>query len=71
MDCKDREERIQHAMSFLNDIIPHDDPNYWESLREAAEAYIQWEDDGCPAPTLGDFFVDPHEYDELEDLRIN
>lgn len=44
----DREERIQHAMDFLNDIIPHNDPNYWESLRLAAENYIDWEDDGCP-----------------------
>lgn len=46
--AKDREERVQHAMSFLNDIIPHSDPNYWELLRDAAENYVDWEDAGCP-----------------------
>lgn len=67
----EREERIQHAMDLYSDMIPYDDPNYWESLRETAEAYVQWEDDGCPEPTWDDFFVDPHEYDELEDLRLD
>jgi hypothetical protein len=52
----EREERIQHAMDLYSDMIPYDDPNYWESLREAAEAHIQWEDDGCPEPTWDEFF---------------
>ena len=44
----DREERIQHAMDFLCDMFPYDDPNYIELLREAAENYVDWEDSGCP-----------------------
>lgn len=44
-----REQRIQHAMDFLCDIIPWDTPNYEEELRNAAEDYIDWEDAGCPS----------------------
>lgn len=66
----EREERIQHAMDLYSDMIPYDDPNYWESLRETAEAFVQWEDDGCPMAELEDFFVDPHEYDELDELTF-
>lgn len=44
----EREERIQHAMDLYSDMIPYDDPNYWESLREMAESHIDWEDAGCP-----------------------
>ena len=44
----DREQRIQHAMDFLCDIIPWSTPNYEKELRKAAESYIDWEDAGCP-----------------------
>jgi hypothetical protein len=44
-----REQRIQHAMDFLCDIIPWSTPNYEEELRKAAESYIDWEDAGCPS----------------------
>lgn len=44
----EREQQIQYAMEFLTDLIPYDDPNYWESLREAAENYVDWVDAGCP-----------------------
>ena len=46
--ANNREERIQHAMDFLSDMIPYDDPNYFEYLKEAAENYVDWEDAGCP-----------------------
>lgn len=46
---RNKEERIQHAMDFLCDIIPHETPNYEEDLRKAAELYIDWEDFGCPS----------------------
>ena len=41
---RNKEERIQHAMDFLCDMIPWDTPNYEEELRKAAESYIDWED---------------------------
>jgi hypothetical protein len=44
-----REQRIQHSMDFLCDIIPYSTPNYKEELRNAAEDYIDWEDAGCPS----------------------
>lgn len=45
---QDYEERVQHAMDFLCDIIPWNTPDYAKVLRESAEAYIAWEDAGCP-----------------------
>ena len=26
----------------MSDMIPHDDPNYWASLRQMAEQYADW-----------------------------
>ena len=46
---RNKEERIQHAMDFLCDIIPYETSNYEEELRKAAELYIDWEDSGCPS----------------------
>ena len=37
-----KEELIEYAESHMSDMIPHDDPNYWESLRELAEQYADW-----------------------------
>jgi hypothetical protein len=59
-----REQRIQHAMDFLCDIIPHNDPNYWENLRAAAENYVDWEDDGCPG--LDTAWVDELTEEDIE-----
>lgn len=35
----EREELIEYAAGHLCDMVPHDDPNYWESLREMCEQY--------------------------------
>lgn len=35
----EREELIEYAAGHLCDMVPHDDPNYWESLRELCEQY--------------------------------
>ena len=56
-----REQRIQHAMDFLCDIIPWNTPNYEEELRKAAESYVDWEDAGCPGIT--DVDEEPSEHD--------
>ena len=61
-----REQRIQHAMDFLCDIIPWNTPNYEEELRKAAESYVDWEDAGCPG--LTDVDEDTSEYDPLDEL---
>ena len=61
-----REQRIQHAMDFLCDMIPWDSPNYEDELREAAEAYIDWEDAGCPIPDLLSSDID----DSLDDIDL-
>lgn len=37
-----KEELIEYAESHMSDMIPHDDPNYWESLRQMAEHYADW-----------------------------
>lgn len=38
----EREQLIEYAESHMSDMVPHDDPNYWESLREMAEQYAYW-----------------------------
>ena len=58
----EREERIQHAMDLYSDMVPYDDPNYWESLREIAENYVDWEDDGCPISE--DWWFDEDDWDD-------
>jgi hypothetical protein len=65
-NAMNREQRIQHAMDFLCDIIPWDTPNYEEELRKAAESYIDWEDAGCPG--IIDVDEEPSEYDPLDEL---
>ena len=65
-DVMNREQRIQHAMDFLCDIIPWNTPNYEEELRKAAESYVDWEDAGCPG--LTDVDEDTSEYDPLDGL---
>ena len=65
-DVMNREQRIQHAMDFLCDIIPWNTPNYEEELRKAAESYVDWEDAGCPG--LTDVDEDTSEYDPLDEL---
>lgn len=61
-----REQRIQHAMDFLCDMIPWGSPNYEDELREAAEAYVEWEDAGCPIPDLLSDDID----DSLDDVNL-
>ena len=39
-NAMNREQRIQHAMDFLCDIIPWNTPNYEEELRKAAEVFV-------------------------------
>ena len=65
-NAMNREQRIQHAMDFLCDIIPWNTPNYEEALRNAAEHYIDWEDAGCPG--LTDVDEEPSEHDPLDEL---
>ena len=38
----EREQLIEYAESHMSDMVPHDDPNYWESLREMVEQYADW-----------------------------
>lgn len=35
-----READIQHAMSIMSDIVPHNDPNYEQELRRMAESFV-------------------------------
>lgn len=64
----DREELIEYAAGHLCDMIPHDDPNYWESLRELCEQYADMMlDNGF---TLNPPQVDDTEV-ELEDMWID
>ena len=65
-NAMNREQRIQHAMDFLCDIIPWNTPNYEEELRKAAESYVDWEDAGCPG--LTDVDEEPSEHDPLDEL---
>ena len=37
-----KEELIEYVESHMSDMIPHDDPNYWASLRQMAEQYADW-----------------------------
>lgn len=63
----EREELIEYAAGHLCDMIPHDDPNYWESLRELCEQYADMMlDNGF---TLNPPQVDDTEV-ELEDMWI-
>ena len=63
-----REQRIQHAIDFLCDIIPHNTSDYWKVVRKYAENYVDWEDEGCPIdednPSEISNFMDT----ELDDL---
>jgi hypothetical protein len=64
----EREELIEYAAGHLCDMIPHDDPNYWESLRELCEQYADMMlDNGF---TLNPPQVDDTEV-ELEDMWID
>lgn len=64
----DREELIEYAAGHLCDMVPHDDPNYWESLRELCEQYADMMlDNGF---TLNPPQVDDTEV-ELEDMWID
>lgn len=61
----EREELIEYAAGHLCDMVPHDDPNYWESLREMCEQYADMMlDNGF---TLNPPQVDNTEV-ELEDI---
>lgn len=63
----EREELIEYATGHLCDMVPHDDPNYWESLRELCEQYADMMlDNGF---TLNPPQVDDTEV-ELEDMWI-
>lgn len=64
----DREELIEYAAGHLCDMVPHDDPNYWESLRELCEQYADMlVDNGCtPNPPQVDYTEV-----ELEDMWID
>lgn len=58
-----KEELIEYAESHMSDMIPHDDPNYWESLRQMAEQYADWvlEDPMCAGvctPIEDDIVID-------------
>jgi hypothetical protein len=60
----EREELIEYAEAHMSDMIPHDDPNYWESLREMAEQYADNIEHG--------FFPEMEGYDvECEDLPFS
>jgi hypothetical protein len=64
----EREELIEYADGHLCDMVPHDDPNYWESLRELCEQYADMMlDNGF---TLNPPQVDDTEV-ELEDMWID
>jgi hypothetical protein len=64
----EREELIEYAAGHLCDMVPHDDPNYWESLRELCEQYADMMlDNGF---TLNPPQVDDTEV-ELEDMWID
>ena len=64
----DREELIEYAAGHLCDMVPHDDPNYWETLRELCEQYADMMlDNGF---TLNPPQVDDTEV-ELEDMWID
>lgn len=64
----DREELMEYAAGHLCDMVPHDDPNYWESLRELCEQYADMMlDNGF---TLNPPQVDDTEV-ELEDMWID
>lgn len=64
----EREELIEYAAAHLCDMVPHDDPNYWESLRELCEQYADMMlDNGF---TLNPPQVDDTEV-ELEDMWID
>jgi hypothetical protein len=64
----EREELIEYAAGHLCDMIPHDDPNYWESLRELCEQYADMMlDNGF---TLNPPQVDDTEV-KLEDMWID
>ena len=64
----EREELIEYAAGHLCDMVPHDDPNYWESLRELCEQYADMMlDNGF---TLNPSQVDDTEV-ELEDMWID
>lgn len=64
----EREELIEYAAGHLCDMVPHDDPNYWESLRELCEQYADMlVDNGCtPNPPQVDYTEV-----ELEDMWID
>lgn len=62
----DREQRIQHAIDFLCDMIPHSTPNYWEEVRRYAENYVDWEDAGCPLDE-----DDPSEISNFMDTELD
>lgn len=64
----EREELIEYAAGHLCDMVPHNDPNYWESLRELCEQYADMMlDNGF---TLNPPQVDDTEV-ELEDMWID
>lgn len=64
----EREELIEYAAGHLCDMVPHDDPNYWETLRELCEQYADMMlDNGF---TLNPPQVDDTEV-ELEDMWID
>lgn len=64
----ERKELIEYAAGHLCDMVPHDDPNYWESLREMCEQYADMMlDNGF---TLNPPQVDDTEV-ELEDMWID
>jgi hypothetical protein len=64
----EREELIEYAAGHLCDMVPHDDPNYWESLRELCEQYADMMLDNG-------FTLNPPQVDdtdvELEDMWID
>ena len=64
----EREQLIEYAAGHLCDMVPHDDPNYWETLRELCEQYADMMlDNGF---TLNPPQVDDTEV-ELEDMWID
>ena len=40
---EDREALIEYGMIHFSDLIPYDDPNYEERLRQMAESYAESE----------------------------